>query len=127
MQSTDLVHILIREGCGSNILRLKFSEIVFCQETNFVPLREAMSDIEITSKIGQLGQILVQKIRRTVQESVLVRTRPKQIILDLGIGNRWSMEKERKIKDAIEEFFTIRGKGVSWSVQRKAGTQPVPC
>ena len=123
------VSLLIRDGAGvSNFLRIKSSMPISKHDRGEIKI-SLFSDyyrMPVFSKVGVLAELIVRAVINIVPSVQMISFRPKQVILNLGIGNIWTKEKERTIKELMDSLLTARGLITQWSVQREAGETPKP-
>jgi len=115
------VSLLIRDGAGvSNFLRIKSSLPISKHDRGEVKISLSRDyyRMPVFLKVGTLAELLVRSVKNTVPSVQMISFRPKQVIFNLGIGNIWTEEKERTIKELMDSFLTARGLITQWSVHR---------
>jgi len=123
------VSLLIRDGAGvSNFLRIKSSIPISKHDRGEVKISLSRDyyRMPVFLKVGALAELIVRAVMETVPSVQMISFRPKQVILNLGVWNIWTEEKERTVKELIDSLLTKRGLITQWSVQRGVGETPKP-
>jgi len=123
------VSLLIRDGAGvSNFLRIKSSIPISKHDKGEVKISLSRDyyRMPVFLKVGALAELIVRAVMETVPSVKMISFRPKQVILNLGVWNIWTEEKERMVKELIDSLLTKRGLITQWSVQRGVGETPKP-
>ena len=119
------MEVLIRDSAGEgNILRLKFPQRISAHQKGLIHLHNQGETVSLVDRIGSDAKTLVNQIFDEVPELWRISLRPKQIILNLGVGNYWSVDTENRVKAAVETIFRAWGETISWILQRRTGDVP---
>ncbi|MBU2634886.1 hypothetical protein KJ841_00220 [Patescibacteria group bacterium] len=116
------VTLLVRDGVGTKekTLRIKSSVPISEQRNTLVKISLSNSDYKIPKEIGPLAELLVRSVKNTIPSVQMISFRRSQVIFDLGIGNVWTEEKERAVKNLVDSLLTKKGFITQWRVERKA-------
>ncbi len=115
------ISLLIKDGAGiSNFLRIKSSMPISKHDRGEVKISLSRDyyRMPVFSKVGILAELIVRAVMETVPSVQMVSFRPKQVIFNLGVGNIWTEEKERTIKELMDSLLTAGGFITQWSIQR---------
>lgn len=124
-QDNTTVFLLIREGVGeSNILRIKSSVPISEQDGGLVRISFPDGIDNLPKEIGSLAELIVKSVVNIIPRIKSIKFRPKQVILDLGVGNTWTEAEESSVRQLIDILLKARGLETQWSTQRKIGQAP---